>query len=386
MTAIVNSALNRRHVLKGLAVAPFAAYTWWHRAVAAENHGLLFVGTQTVATSKGIYAYRWDAANGELESAGLAAATDSPTFLAISPDRKFLYAANELNEFQGAKSGAVSAFSISRDKLNLVNAVSAEGAGTCHVAVHPDGKSVFCANYTGGSASMFHVEATGGLSAAVAHFQYTGHGPLPQQEAAHAHRVTVSPDGRFLLVNDLGLDCIHIYKLANGTAVANDPPQWNAAPGTGPRALRFHPNGRWAYCALEMGSAVEVLEWNAQAGALTSVQKVSLVPDGYSGNHAGSEIVLDRSGQFAYASDRFDDVIVSFRIDTATGQLTVLGKSTYGGNVPRHIALDPTEKWLLVANQGSDNITVLRRDAKTGLIAKTGKEFAISKPQCLVFL
>jgi 6-phosphogluconolactonase len=382
MTAI----LNRRNVLKGLAIAPFAAHNWWKQALAAESHSLLFVGTQTAATSKGIYAYRWDSNNGELQLEGLAAMSDNPTFLALSPDRKLLYAANELNEFQGAKSGAVSAFSISKSKLTALNVVSAQGTGTCHVSVHPDGKSVFCANYAGGSASMFHVESTGALTSAVAHFQYTGHGPMPQQEAAHAHRVTVSPDGHFLLVNDLGLDCIHIYKLENGTAVPNDPPQWNATPGTGPRALRFHPNGRWAYCVLEMGSAVEVLEWNSQAGALTSVQKVSLVPDGYQGNHAGSEVVVDRSGQFVYASDRFDDVIVSFKVDTATGQLTVLEKNTYGGKTPRHIALDPSEKWLLVANQDSDNITVLRRDTKTGLIAKTGKQFSISKPQCLVFV
>jgi 6-phosphogluconolactonase len=384
--------VDRRKVLLGLAVAPLAARTWWAEAKETGSSArTLFVGTQTVegSTSKGIYAYRWDPSKGEIESIGLAIESQNPTFLALSPNEKYMYAANELDTFGGAPGGGVSAFTVNAGtgKLTPVNTVSAKGTGTCHVAVDKTGQAVFCANYSGGSAASFHVAAGGALSDAVSFLQYTGHGPLKQQEAPHAHRVTLSPDNRFLLVNDLGLDCIHIYKLDAAAAklTPNDPPEWNATPGSGPRALRFHPNGRWAYCLHEMASAVEVLSWDAQAGALTSVQRISLVPKGYTGEHAGSEIVLDRSGRFAYAADRFDDVIVSFKVDTATGKLTLLGHSKYGGKTPRHIALDPTEKWLLVANQDSNDISVLKRDEQTGLIAESGKEFKISKPQCLVF-
>ncbi|HEX3473093.1 MAG TPA: lactonase family protein, partial [Silvibacterium sp.] len=264
------------------------------------------------------------------------------------------------------------------------------GAGTCHVEVDRTGRAVFCANYTGGSAASFHVKDGGGLSEAVSHFQYSGHGPnAERQEAPHAHRVTVTPENKFVLVNDLGLDCIHIYKLEAATAVLtpHDPPQWVAVPGSGPRALRFHPNGRWAYCVHELISAVEVLRWDGRAGTLTPVQEVRMTPDDYTkGDATGSEIVVDRAGRFAYAANRGVDQLVSFGVDPTTGKLTMLARTSCGGKTPRHIALDPTERWLLVANQGSDTIAVFRRDVKTGLLAETGKEFSIVKPQCLVFV
>ncbi|HTY82630.1 MAG TPA: lactonase family protein [Silvibacterium sp.] len=384
--------MSRRKVLRGLAVAPLAAQTWWR--VMAEHGGesTLFVGTQTKETSKGIYAYRWDAAKGEIELIGLAAETENPTFLALSPDAKYLYAANEVDSFQGQKGGGVSSFEVvdpKAGKLKAINSVSAKGPGTCHVEVDHTGRAVFCANYSGGSAASFHVKADGGLTEAVSFFQYEGHGPKPDQEMAHAHRVTVTPDNKCALVNDLGLDCIHIYDLDASTAklTPHDPSEWKSEPGGGPRALRFHPNGKWVYCVLELSSEVAVLRWDAKAGSLTTIQTVKLIPGGYTGKdpHA-SEIVLDRAGKFAYAADRFDDVLVSFKVDPATGKLTKLGTSKYGGKTPRHIALDPTGQWMLVANQDSDNISVVKRDTKTGLLAETGKEFPIVKPQCLVFV
>ena len=385
----MSSNTNRRKVLQGLAVAPLAARAWW--AEAAEAASALFVGTQTKGSSKGIYAYKWDAAKGEIKLIGLAAETEYPTFLALSPNAKYLYAANEVDSFHGVTGGGVSSFVVDAKagKLAAINAVSAKGAGTCHVAVDKTGQAVFCANYSGGSAASFHVLPGGGLSEAVSFFQYSGHGPKPDQEMAHAHRATVTPDNKILLVNDLGLDCIHIYKLDAATAklTPHDPPEWKSEPGAGPRALRFHPNGKWAYCVLELSSEVAALRWDAQAGSLTTMQTLSLVPDGYKGRdpHA-SEIVLDRAGKFVYAADRFDDVLVSFKVDSATGKLTKLGSSKYGGKTPRDITLDPTERWMLVANQDSDTISVVKRDTKTGLLAETGKEFPIAKPQCLVFV
>jgi 6-phosphogluconolactonase len=387
----MDSRVNRRKVLQGLAVAPLAARGWMAEAAERGGGSTLFVGTQTKESSRGIYAYRWDARKGEIELIGLAAETEYPTFLAVSPNGKYLYAANEVDSFQGAKGGGVSAFSVDAKagKLTAINAVSAKGTGTCHVEVDKTGRAVFCANYSGGSAASFHVKADGGLTDAVSFFQYSGHGPKPDQEAAHAHRATVTPDNKIVLVNDLGLDCIHIYNLDAATAklAPHDPAEWKSESGGGPRALRFHPNGKWAYCILELSSSVAVLHWNAQAGSLTTVQTVGLVPEGYTGKepHA-SEVVLDRAGEFVYASDRFDDVLVSFKVDPATGKLTKLGSSKYGGKTPRHIALDPTERWLLVANQDSDSISVVKRDVKTGLLAETGKEFPIVTPQCLVFV
>ena len=214
----MTSKVNRRKVLQGLAVAPLAARGWWGEA--AEASSTLFVGTQTKGGSKGIYAYRWDAAKGEVKQIGLAAEAEYPTFLAVSPDGKYLYAANEVDSFNGVKGGGVSSFAVDAKagKLTAINAVSAKGTGTCHVSVDKTGQAVFCANYSGGSAASFHVKADGGLTEAVSDFQYSGHGPKPDQEMAHAHRATVTPDNKILLVNDLGLDCIHIYKLDAATA------------------------------------------------------------------------------------------------------------------------------------------------------------------------
>jgi 6-phosphogluconolactonase len=190
-----------------------------------------------------------------------------------------------------------------------------------------------------------------------------------------------------LLVNDLGLDCIHIYHLddANAKLTPNTPPQWNATPGSGPRALRFHPNGRFVYCIHELVSQVEVLEWDRDKGTLKSVQKVSLIPEDYRGETRGGDIVITRDGRFAYAANRNYDCLVSFAVEPKDGKLTMLGRGSCGGKIPRHLALDPTEKWVLVANEQSDVISVLARDEKTGKVAETGKDFPISKPQCLVW-
>ncbi len=383
--------INRREFLRSAAVAPIAGKVLGSRTP-EENRRLLFVGTQTVngSTSKGIYSYRWDPARGDLEAAGLAAESDNPTFLAVHPDAKYLYAANELDKFEAQASGAVSAFAIDRAgaKLKPINQVSALGTGTCNVAVDHAGRAAFCANYDGGSASSFVINYNGQISDAVSHFQFHGHGPnKDRQEAPHAHRVTPSPDDRYLLVNDLGLDCIHIYHLndANARLTPNDPPQWNATPGSGPRALRFHPNGRFAYCVHELASQVEVLAWDREKGTLRSVQKVSLIPQDYHGATRGADIVITRDGHFAYAANRDYNCLVSFAVDPKDGKLTMLERGSCGGKIPRHLTLDPTEKWVLVANEQSDVISVFARDEKTGKVADTGKDFPISRPQCLVW-
>ena len=380
--------IDRRKFVSGMAIAPFAARAWAKETMSKEH--LLFVGTQTTpGTSKGIYTYRWNPSTGELSEQQLAAEVEMPTFLVLAPNGKHLYAANETEEFQGKKSGGVTAFAVHGAKLTPLNAVLAEGTGTCYVSTDHTGRAVFCANYNGGSASSFRIKDSGRLSEVVSHFQYHGHGPVAdRQEAPHAHRVTPSPDNRYLYVNDLGLDCIHIYKLDAATAklTLNDPPQWKSAPGSGPRALRFHPNGKFAYCVDELDSSVQVLRWHANNGALELIQKLSLIPENYSGpTSTGCDIVITRNGRHAYAANRGLDCIDSFAVDPATGKLTFLARTGSGGAVPRDLALDPTEKYLLVANQVGDTIAVFARDAKTGRLAESGKTFPISRPQCLVF-
>lgn len=385
------SDMDRRDFLRAAAVAPAAAQEWWSGRGRAEKRRLLYVGTQTLTgPSRGIYAYHWDPAAGELRVAGLAAESENPTYLALDPSGRYLYAANELESFEGQKSGAVSAFAVDVEgaRLKAINEVSALGAGTCNVTVDKTGTAAFCANYVGGSASSFFLSPNGQISDAVSHFQYEGHGPNADRQASpHAHRVTVSPENRYLFVNDLGLDCIHIYHLDPSSAklTPGEPARWDAAPGSGPRALRFHPNGHIAYCVCEMASTVDVLHWDAHKGTFRQIQTISLIPEDYHGATRGCDIVLDHAGRFAYAANRDDDFLVSFSVEPKDGRLTMLARSSCGGKTPRDLTLDPTEKWLLVANQDSDSISVFERDTTTGKLAESGRSYPQSKPQCLVF-
>jgi len=387
----VTRSISRRGFIKGAAFASLAAKAGLAQGKTIQEKQILFVGTQTGPASKGIYAFEWDAARGLLKELGLAAESDNPTFLALSPDNKRLYAANEINKYQGATSGAISGFTVDRSaaRLTLINTVPSTASGPCHVAVDATGHTVLCANYSGGGAASFHADAQGRLSQAVSEFHYHGHGVVAdRQEAPHAHRATVSPDNRFVYINDLGLDCIHIYRLDAATSklAPNAPAQWTAKPGSGPRALRFHPNGKWAFCIHELACALEVLEWNAHIGALTSLHRVNLLPADFHQPSLASEIVFDREGKFAYAAVRGYDHVMTYAIDPTSGALTLLDRTSAGGRTPRHIALDPADGWLLVANQDSDNIAVIRRDRQTGRLEKTGESFPQIKPQCLVFV
>ena len=377
--------------MRGAAVLPLAAGV--ERWMAAEEPGtVIFAGAQTVGNdNKGIRAYRWDAGAGTLTSLGLAAETENPTYITLSPDKTYLFAANEIDSFRGMHTGGVSSFRIEGKpgELAPINAVASAGAGTCFVGTDPSGRVLLCANYTGGSAASFRIGAGGALSHAVSQFHYQGHGPnKDRQEAPHVHRAITSPSGKYAFFNDLGLDVIHIYKLDVATAILTpgSPAEWQAPAGSGPRALRFHPNGKWAYCVLEMGAAVAVLAWDEAAGTLTTKQVIRLTPEGFSGRAQASEIVFDKAGRFAYAACRYYDTLVSFSVDPGSGQLTILGRSTCGGKVPRDITLDPTERWMLVANQDSDGIAVIARDAKSGRLADTAKVVPLAKPQCLVFV
>jgi 6-phosphogluconolactonase len=336
-----------------------------------------------------VYSYSFDSAAGELRLLGLAAEAENPTFLALAPNGRTVLVANELDTYEGKSSGAVSTYTLdrSRARLTKVNEVASRGGGPCHVAFDYTGRAAFAANYGGGSAASFAVGADGRLSSAISFFQYIGHGPdQDRQKAPHAHRVTVSPDNRFLLVNDLGLDAIHIYRLDAATAMLtpNEPAEWRSSPGAGPRALRFHPNGKFAYCVTEMASGVVVLHWDSGRGGLETMQEVVMRPPDFKGTTGGSDIAIDREARFAYAADRFDDIIATFAISPSDGKLTLVNRISCGGKVPRHLALDPSGRWLLVANQASDNIAVLGRDGRTGQLT-AGKSFPLSKPQCLVF-
>ena len=283
---------------------------------------MLFVGTGTNTGSKGIYSFQFDSSSGELKPLGLAAEAPSPSFLALSPDKQFLFAVNEIDTYQGEKTGAVSSYTLDKasGKLTLINTVASGGSGPCHVNTDQTGRVLLVANYSGGSAASFQIDWNGRLSKAVSEFHYesTGAGPgqdKDRQAASHAHHATTSPDNHYAYINDLGLDCIHIYKLdpAKAKLTPNNPAEWKAAPGSGPRVLRFHPNGQWAYCVNELASTIDLLNWHPQTGALTLVQKTELLPRDFHGISRAAEIIFDKQGKFAYAANRDNDFLVRVR-------------------------------------------------------------------------
>ncbi len=354
----------------------------------------LFVGTQTTDGSHGIYVYGWDAAHGTLKLLGLAAETLMPTFLVLAPDKRLLFSANETDTYQGSKTGFVSSFRVTEahgrpGKLTPINSRAADGTETTNITLDRTGRTLLAANYGGGSASSFQVSAAGEIGPIVSHFQYTGHGPNHDRQAApHVHRATVSPGNGFALFNDLGLDLIHIYALDAATAklTPHTPAAWHAPAGSGPRSLHFHPNGRWAYCITEMGSSVILMDWDEARGVLTTRQQAPLTPPGFTGRSQASEIAIDRTGRFLYAADRYYDGYYSFTIAPATGELREIERIPALGKTPRFITLDPTEHWLLSADQDSNDIAIYARDPKTGRLSAHGTMVPQAKPQCLVFV
>jgi 6-phosphogluconolactonase len=380
--------ITRRSLLIGLAAAPFCA-SW--ALTSGTQSSLMFVGTYTnKGSSKGIYAYRWQADSGTLQPLGLAAAAANPTFLALSLDRRRLYAANEIDEYQGARTGSVSAFSIAGTdgKLALRNVVSSGGSGPAHVMVDHTGKVVIASNYGGGSLASFRVLSDGALSDMVSHFHFNGHGEDPvRQTSSHIHSAIASSDDRFVLVNDLGLDRIHVFKLdaGGGSLTANVPPFYQAQSKAGPRNAVFHPNGRWVYSVNEMASSVDALEWDGEKGILQRFQNVSTLPPGYTSQSTASAVGIDTAGRFLYSANRGANTLVVFAIDAAKGTLTQIQQISSGGKTPRQFALDPSGRWLLAGNQDSATIVVFARSPASGRLTATAKQYALDSPVCFVF-
>jgi 6-phosphogluconolactonase len=359
---------------------------------AAKGQYIAYVGTYTATTSsKGIYALRFDAEKGQLTSLGVAAETADPSFLAVHPNGKYLYAVNEISTFNGGSGGAVSAFSISAKTgaLKFLNQVPTRGAGPCHVSVDKSGAYVLVANYDGGSIASFAVHEDGSLGTASGFVQHSGSGPNKQrQEGPHAHWIGTSPDNRFALAVDLGLDQVIVYGFDSSKGIFKPVLSGFAKvkPGAGPRHLAFHPNGKFAYVLSEMDSSVTVFSYQAKNGAFSSLQTISALPKEYAGRKEAAEIAVDPSGKFLYTSNRGHDSIAIFEINPAKGTLKSLGQVLSGGQTPRHFAIDPTGTFLLAENQESNNIVVFHIDPATGNLTPTGQTIEVPSPVCITFV
>ncbi|MFZ0743427.1 MAG: lactonase family protein [Terracidiphilus sp.] len=364
-----------------VSAATFAAAASPSFAATRRQRVLVGSGTPT-----GILGYEWDSANGELTAAGVAAKISTVDWITFSPGREYLYAACELDSFNGKPTGEAASFSFRNGELHQLSAQNSASAGTCHVALDHTGHVLISADYGGGSAASFLV-TDGKLSSAVWTEHYTVHGPNPdRQESAHAHFCSFSPDNRFAYVNDLGGDMIHIYRLDAATAHLTNAGAYHGAPGSGPRTLHFHPNGHTAYCMNEIVSTVDVLEWHKGDGSLTLVTRIDLLPKDYHGPTRGCDTVVTRDGKFVYFANRDDNFLSSFRCDPETGALTAMARSNCGGKTPRNFTLDPTEQWMLVANQDSNLLSVFARNPQTGELANEGKSVAAAAPMCILFV
>jgi 6-phosphogluconolactonase len=374
-------------VLLALAALPDAPLSFAREDTKMEKLWV-FVGTYTGKASKGIYRCELDLATGKLEPRGLAVETANPSFLAIHPNHRFLYAVGEISEFGGKKSGAVSAFSLNpkTGELALLNQQPSGGAGPCHLVVDQQGKHVLAANYGGGSACVFPIGEDGRLGEATAFVQHRGSGTNPQrQDAPHAHSINLDPANRFAFVADLGLDkvLVYHYEADKGTLTPNDPPAVDLAPGSGPRHFAFHPSGRFAYVINELKSTITAFKYDANRGVLETLQTVSALPKDFKGKSWTAEVQVHPSGKFLYGSNRGHNSIAIFTIDSNTGELTAVGHQGHQIKTPRNFGIDPTGTYLLVANQDSDSIVVFRIDARTGELTPTGSVAEVPMPVCV---
>jgi len=368
---------------------------------AANQKYFVFVGTYTTKTeSKGIYEYEFDADTGKLTPRGVAAETRDPSWVAVHPTGKFLYAANE-----AGKASMVSAFAIEpkTGKLTLLNQLPALGEDPCYLSFDKTGKYVFVANYTSGNVVVFPIGGDGKLGAATANVRDEGKpGPNKErQDGPHAHWIETSLDNRFALVADLGLDEVLIYRFdaKEGILSRNDPPlmtvsallasSWRGAsvnPGAGPRHFVFHPQGKFGYVVNELDATVIAFSYQRNNGALSFLQTIATLPKDFSGRNDAAEIAVHPSGKFLYTSNRGEDTIAIFSIDPAKGTLTFVARVPTGGKEPRHFAIDPTGKYLLAENQFSNNMVVFQIDSATGGLTPTGKVVEVPSPVDIAFV
>jgi 6-phosphogluconolactonase len=350
----------------------------------------LYVGTYTggPGNSQGIYRFDFDPATGELANRALAAETKNPSFLAIHPNRRFLYAVGELETFQGKSSGAISAFAIDAKTgdLTLLNQQSSGGPGPCHLIVDKEGKHVLAANYGGGSVCGLPIDADGRLGKATAFIQHHGSSVNKQrQEGPHAHSINLDAANRFAVVADLGLDklMIYHYDAHKGSLKPNDSPSAGIEAGSGPRHFAFHPDGRHAYVINELASTVTALDYDAERGELKPTQTISTLPKDFHGETTCAEVQVHPSGKFLYGSNRGHNSIAVFTIDPKSGKLTAAGHQTQDIKIPRNFGIDPTGAYLLVANQDANSIVVFRINAETGELTPTGTKVEVPIPVCI---
>ncbi len=361
-------------------------------ACAGPTTQRVYFGTYTGGDSKGIYVAELDMKTGKVGEPRLAAELKNPSFLALHPNGKVLYAVSEVSTLDGQKTGGVSALSIDAKtgELTLLNQQPSGGGGPCHVAIDSKGRHVFAANYGGGSLIALPVDKSGKLGEATSFIQHEGSSVHARQKAPHAHAVNLDPSERYLVCSDLGLDKVMIYNYdgKTGKLTPAKSPFAKTAPAAGPRHFAYRPDGKFGYVINELNCTVTAFAHDASTGALTEVQTISTLPEGESvqRGYSTAEIFAHPTGKFLYGSNRGHDTIVVYAIDQKSGKLTLVSHHSTQGKTPRNFNLDPTGQFLLAGNQNSGTVAVYRIDQTTGSLTPTGQLVNVPRPVCVVFL
>lgn len=364
-----------------------AALTLSCSPVFAAGKYIAYVGTYTGPSgSKGIYALEVGD-DGHFKNLGLQAEIADPSFLAVDPKHRVLYAVTE----RGRPTGFLSSYAIdpATGSLRFLNRVPANGTSTAHLAVDETGRWLLMANYGSGSFASFALKADGSIGNMVDFHEHSGSSVNPKrQKGPHPHEVVMSPDNRFLFIPDLGLDKLYSYRLDTNTGklTANDPAFTEAQPGFGPRHMIFGKSGKFAYMLGEMGSKVTAMSYDAAQGKLTPIQTIATIPADFKAENNSAELALDASGRFLYASNRGHDSVSLFSIDSRTGLLKLVQVESSGGQIPRSIAIDPSGRHLLAANQDSNRIVVFNRDQNSGRLTPDGDVLEVPAPVCILFV
>ncbi len=351
----------------------------------------VYVGTYTHGDSEGIYVYRLDGATGALEYSSKMTGVENPSFVEIHPSGQYLYAVNEVGDFEGKASGAVTAFYIHREtgELSYLNQRATGGGAPCHLSVDATGKCLLVANYGGGSVTAYPIGSDGRLGEASDFVQHHGSSVNPQRQMEpHAHAIMIAPDNRYAFAPDLGMDKILIYQLdpQNGTLTANTQPWARVQPGAGPRHFDFHPNGDYAYVINEIDSTFTAFRYDADAGTLAEFQTLSTLPDTFDGRSHCADIHVHPSGKFLYGSNRGHDSIAICTIDAETGHLTPTGHESTQGQTPRNFGLNPEGTFLFAANQQTNTVVTFAVDVESGELTATGAVTEVPAPVCLKLL
>jgi 6-phosphogluconolactonase len=394
--------VSRRDLLKGVTLAAGAglATRWVPPAYAWTTPMVAYVGTYT-PNGQGIHVFTVDPSTGALTQGSVAASIPSPSWLAFHPSKLYLYAVNEISNFNGTTTGSVTSFAVdqSTGNLTLLNVVSSQGAGPAHASVDPQGQFVFVANYGSGTVAVLPILADGSLGNATGvSFVSSPIGPtkatdappgsfaISGHDAAHAHQIQPDAAGQFVLSTDLGEDRTFIWALNRATGqLAPNPAFYASPPGDGPRHFAFHPNGQWVYLLHEEASTIEFLTYDSTAGALTFVQRISSLPVGFAGTSFASEIAVSANGNFVYAANRLHDSIGVFRV-LSTGRLGRVTQVATQGDYPRSFGVEPFGQFLYVCHQRCDSIGVFGIGNGGGSLRFSGQYIPVGSPACIVFL